>query len=35
MSHIFENTTDKLYGLARLARWHEKVRQAGFKAFST
>ncbi|WP_445476057.1 ISAon1 family transposase, partial [Larkinella punicea] len=35
LSHIFETTTDKLYGLARLARWHEKVRQAGFKAFNT
>lgn len=35
LSHIFENTTDKLYGLARLAKWHQKVRQAGFKSFST
>jgi transposase len=35
LSHIFEHTTDKLYGLARLAKWHEKVRQAGFKAFNT
>ncbi|WP_460974161.1 ISAon1 family transposase, partial [Spirosoma migulaei] len=35
LSHIFENTTDKLYGLARLAKWHEQVRQAGFKAFNT
>jgi transposase len=35
LSHIFENTTDKLYGLARLAKWHEKVRQSGFKAFNT
>ncbi|GAB4003338.1 transposase [Spirosoma daeguense] len=35
LSHIFENTTDKLYGLGRLAKWHEKVRQAGFKAFNT
>lgn len=35
LSHIFENTTDKLYGLARLAKWHEKVRQCGFKAFNT
>ncbi|WP_340235717.1 transposase [Emticicia soli] len=22
-------------GLTRLAKWHEKVRQAGFKAFNT
>ena len=35
LSNIFEKTTDKVYGLARLARWHEKVRQAGFKAFNT
>ncbi|WP_421831024.1 ISAon1 family transposase [Larkinella sp.] len=35
LSQIFENTTDKLYGLARLAKWHEKVRQCGFKAFNT
>lgn len=35
LSHIFENTTDKLYGLARLAKWHEKVRQSGFKVFNT
>lgn len=35
LSHIFENTPDKLYGLARLAKWHEKVRQAGFKTFNT
>ncbi len=36
LNHIFENTTDKLYGLARgLGKWHEKVRQSGFKAFNT
>ncbi len=34
-SNIFTNTTDKLYGLTRLAKWHEKVRQVGFKAFNT
>nr|WP_245859925.1 transposase [Spirosoma aerolatum] len=34
LSHIFENTTDKLYGLALLAKWHEKVRQTGFKALN-
>ncbi|WP_449448543.1 ISAon1 family transposase [Spirosoma pollinicola] len=34
LSHIFEKTTDKLYGLVRLAKWHEKVRQADFKAFN-
>ena len=35
LSSIFENTTDKLYGTARLAKWHEAVRQSGFKAFNT
>ncbi|NEL81223.1 MAG: transposase, partial [Xanthomonas perforans] len=35
LSYIFQNTTDKLYGLARLAKWHEKLRLAGFKAFNT
>ncbi|GAB4050369.1 transposase [Spirosoma litoris] len=35
VSYIFENTTDKLYDLARLAKWHEKVRQAGFQTFNT
>ena len=35
LSNIFEKTTDKIYGLTRLARWHEKVAQSGFKAFNT
>lgn len=35
LSHIFTNTTDKVWGLTRLAKWYEKVRQAGFKAFNT
>lgn len=35
LSQIFENTKEKIYGLANLARWHEKVRQSGFKAFNT
>ena len=35
LSNIFEKTTDKLYGLARLAKWHEQVRQSGFKSFNT
>ena len=35
LSHIFENANDKLYGLARPAKCHEKVRQSGFKAFNT
>ncbi|WP_250636627.1 transposase [Pedobacter sp. PACM 27299] len=35
LSQIFENTTDKIFALARLAKWHEKVRQTGFKVFNT
>ncbi|GAB3417218.1 transposase [Niabella aquatica] len=35
LSSVYDKTTDKLYGLTRLAKWHEKVRQAGFKAFNT
>ncbi|KAA0993914.1 transposase [Dyadobacter sp. UC 10] len=35
LSNIFTNTSEKIYGLTRLAKWHEKVRQSGFKAFNT
>ncbi len=35
LSWIFTNTTDKIYAYTRLAKWHEKVEQAGFKAFNT
>jgi transposase len=35
LSKIFSQTTDKIWGLTRLAKWHEKVRQAGFKSFNT
>jgi len=35
LSWIFENSKDKLHGTTRLALWHEKVRQAGFKSFNT
>jgi transposase len=35
LSWIFENTKDKLYGISRLAQWHEKVNQSGFKSFNT
>lgn len=35
LSSIFTNTTDKIYGLTRLARWCEKVKQSGFKAFNS
>ena len=32
---IFEKTTDKIIGFAKLAKWHEKVNQSGFKSFNT
>jgi hypothetical protein len=35
LRNIFEKTTDKIIGLSRLARWHEKVNQSGFKSFHT
>lgn len=35
LSWIYENTKDKIYGYTRLAQWHEKVDQAGFKSFNT
>lgn len=35
LSWIFSNTTEKLYGLTRLAKWCEKVEQSGFKTFNT
>lgn len=35
LGKIYDKTNDKLYGLTRLAKWHEKVRQSGFKMFNT
>lgn len=35
LSWIYENSQNQTYALARLARWHEKVRQANFKTFNT
>ena len=32
---IFDNTKDKIIGFAKLAKWHEKVNQSGFKSFGT
>ncbi len=32
---IFEHTTDKVIAFAKLAKWHEKVDQSGFKSFGT
>jgi len=32
---IFEKTTDKIIGLSRIAKWHEKVNQSGFKSFNS
>jgi transposase len=35
LSNIFQKTTNKLYAYTKLAKWHEKVNQTGFKAFNT
>ena len=35
LSWIFNNTKDKTSALIRLAKWDEKIRQAGFKSFNT
>ena len=35
LRNIFEKTTDKIIELSRLAKWHEKVNQSGFKSFNT
>ena len=35
LRNIFEKTTDKIIGLSRLAKWHEKVSQSGFKSLNT
>lgn len=35
LSWIFNQTNDKTSVLIRLAKWDEKVRQAGFKSFNT
>ncbi|QYS87904.1 transposase [Flavobacterium oreochromis] len=35
LSNIFQNTTNKIYAYTKLAKWHEKVNQTGFKAFNT
>lgn len=35
LRNIFEKTSNKIIGFARLAKWHEKVNQSGFKSFNT
>jgi len=35
LRNIVEKTIDKIVALSRLARWHEKVNQSGFKSFNT
>ena len=35
LRNIFEKTTDKIIRFSRLAKWHEKVNQSGFKSFNT
>ncbi len=35
LRHLFNHTKDKVYALAKLAKWHEAVRQSEFKTFNT
>jgi len=35
LRQAFEEGKDRLFGLTKLAKWHEKVRQSGFKVFNT
>ena len=35
LRNIFEKTTDKIVGFAKLAKWHEKVNQSRLKSFCT
>lgn len=35
LSWIYNTSPSKMYALTRLAKWHEEVAQAGFKAFNT
>lgn len=35
LSWIFSSTIDKIYAFTRLAKWADKVEQAGFKSFNT
>ena len=35
LRNIFEKTTDKVIAFTKLAKWHEKVNQSGFKSFGT
>ncbi len=35
LSWIYHTSPNKVYALTRLAKWHEEVAQAGFKAFNT
>lgn len=35
LSWIFNTTIDKIYAFTRLAKWADKVEQAGFKSFNT
>lgn len=35
LTQIYNNTKVKIYAYTRLAQWHERVNQAGFKSFNT
>lgn len=34
LNQIYEKTNEKIYAYTRLAKWHEKVAQSGFKSFN-
>lgn len=35
LSTIFDTTKEKIFATTKLARWHERVAQSGFKSFNT
>lgn len=35
LSNIFDTTKEKIFATTKLALWHEKVAQSGFKSFNT
>lgn len=35
LKSIFEHNEDRMIAMTKMALWHEKVRQAGFKTFNT
>lgn len=35
LTWIYDSTKEKIFAYTRLAQWHEKVNQSGFKSFNT